>query len=136
MACETSSRTTSGTENKVSRPSDNEDVEDLPNGERFNSNNFSKLNIHSSLRISVDSRDVGFTFSQVVTLGVMNVMRPLPGEVRNQKRSVEDITQSVVKKVAVRESLVTAFVTQNPKTSSNSTVNNSISNPKREVSPF
>lgn len=83
MACETSSRTASSTEEKISRPSDNEDIENLPNRERFNTNDISKFKIHSSLRISVNSRNVSFTFSQVIALGMMNMVRPLPGEVRN-----------------------------------------------------
>lgn len=83
MACETSSRTTSSTKEKVSRPSDNENIEDLPNRERFNTNDISKFKIHSSLRISINSRNMSFTFSQVIALGMMNMVRPLPGEVRN-----------------------------------------------------
>jgi hypothetical protein len=50
----------------------------------------------------------------MVGFGVMDSMRVLPGEIRNEQYSMQNETKPVIEEVAIRKGPMTTFVTEHP----------------------
>lgn len=85
---ESTSRTASNSSNKISRPSDEKDVQSLPDRERFSSDDFLNFGVELSFGVTLRKRYVSFALSEVVALRVMDVMTPLPGVVGHKERGM------------------------------------------------
>lgn len=75
-------------------------------------------------------RYVGFTLRHVVSSRVVNGVTSLPGEIRDKEESVENVTNSVLQRLVVRKSAVSALVGNDPNTSTNGSSDSSINNPE------
>lgn len=111
MAGEASSRATSGSDEQVEGPAEDQDGEHGEESESVFTNSVLELKVGLAAGSGVLGRDVGLTFIDVVSSGVVDVVTVLPGEIGDEIEGVEDVAQEVIGPLLVGESAVTAFVT-------------------------
>mmetsp|Transcript_21086 Transcript_21086/g.58103 ORF Transcript_21086/g.58103 Transcript_21086/m.58103 type:complete len:384 (+) Transcript_21086:720-1871(+) len=79
-------------------------------------------------------RNMRFTQSHVIGERMVNSVRPLPREVRHQKHRVEEIANSILDKLVVRERTVATLMGNNPAASCNCSGHRCIGHPNRQHS--
>lgn len=103
MAGESSSRSSSGTSQKINGPSEDEHQEDGVEGEGVFTNGVSELDkLLPSSGFGLVG-DVGFSFIDMVRSGVMDVMTMLPIKVGDEVNGVENESQNIIGPLVVRE---------------------------------
>ena len=114
MVRDASRGTTRGASEEVSRPAKHKVGCKLNDGEGTFTNVIMEFQVDVTLHGAFDVRHVGLTLSEMICAGMMNSMRALPGEIRNQERGVKDITNGVLNEAVVRECVVPTFVCNDP----------------------
>lgn len=116
VAGESSFRSGSDTESKISRPTENETDSDTVERESVFSDSISESEVESSSGTGGFIWNVGLSLVNVTGSGVVDVVAVLPIEIRHKVKSVEDISKKIVCPLLIRESTVSAFVAQDPET--------------------
>eukprot|EP00959_Pyramimonas_sp_CCMP1952_P074274 1552008-Pyramimonas_sp.AAC.1 len=79
--------------------------------------------------ITHDLGHVGLALGQVVGLGVMHGMAPLPGEVGHKQQRVQNVPNSILEGFVVRERAVSTLVRHDPAAGGDGAVDKSVGDP-------